>query len=258
MIKKLTLAVLMALTLSACGFETVDTGNAGIKKTLGKVQEEVLDPGFYTYNPFISSVYEISIQTQKYEFATQVYTKDVQQAKIAVALNFNLDKSKAVKMYSDIGTRYQDNLIPQVVSGSLKNVIGKWNAIDLIANREKATSEINAMVSMELAKTGINVTQLQIIDINFAAEFERAVEAKVVAVQRAEEAKNKTVEVQEAANQRIISAKADAEAMRIKTQALSQNKSLVLYEAVQKWNGQLPRIVTQGQGMMLNIPDDKE
>ena len=35
-------------------------------------------------------------------------------------------------------------------------------------------------------------------------------------------------------------AKAEAESMRIRAQALAQNKNLVEYEAVQKWNGALP------------------
>ena len=37
-----------------------------------------------------------------------------------------------------------------------------------------------------------------------------------------------------------MSAQAEAESMRIRSQALSQNKSLVEYEAVQKWDGKLP------------------
>ncbi len=39
---------------------------------------------------------------------------------------------------------------------------------------------------------------------------------------------------------RVIAAKADAEAMRIKTEALTGNAKLVEYEAVQKWNGEQP------------------
>ena len=42
--------------------------------------------------------------------------------------------------------------------------------------------------------------------------------------------------------------------MKIRSQALSQNQGLVAYEAVQKWNGQMPMIVGGGQGQILNIP----
>lgn len=68
----------------------------------------------------------------------------------------------------------------------------------------------------------------------------------------AEKAKNDTIRIQEEANQKLIQAKAEAEAMGIKSEALSKNKSLVEYEAVQKWNGELPQYV--GTGMpFLNL-----
>ena len=62
----------------------------------------------------------------------------------------------------------------------------------------------------------------------------------MVAKQKAEEAKNRTVEVQEEAKQKVLSAEAEAKSMQIRAEALAQNKSLVSYEAVQKWDGKLP------------------
>jgi len=66
--------------------------------------------------------------------------------------------------------------------------------------------------------------------------------------------RNETVQIQEQAKQRVIAAQADAEAMKIKTDALEKSQSLVLCEAVQKWNGVLPTIVLAGRGQILNIP----
>jgi len=246
--------MLSALSLTACGFEIVETGSSGVKKTMGKVEPESLPAGFYTYNPFITTIYEIDNQTQRFDGKTSVYTRDVQQANIALAINYNLDPKYTVKMFSEVGIPYEDKLIPQVVNGALKNVIGKWNAIDLIANRQKATTEIQDSIAGSLGKAGLIVTQVELTDVAFATQFENAVEAKVVAVQRAEEARNKTVEIEENAKQRIIAAKADAEAMQIKTEALSKSQSLVAYEAVQKWNGVLPKIIGGNGANMLNIP----
>jgi len=64
---------------------------------------------------------------------------------------------------------------------------------------------------------------------------------------RPQEAKNRTVKIEEEAKQKMLIAQADAESMKIRSQALSQNKSLVEYEAVQKWNGVLPQIIMGGQ-----------
>ena len=52
--------------------------------------------------------------------------------------------------------------------------------------------------------------------------------------------KNETVRIEEEAKQTVKTAQAEAEAMRIKSQALSQNKGLVEFEIAKKWDGKLP------------------
>lgn len=244
---------LVVLLVSSCGVEIVDSGNSGVKKVLGKVQEETLPPGLYLTNPFTTTVIEVNNQTQRMEGISPSYTRDVQQASVSYVLNYNLNAAASASIYVNVGNDWQNILIPQVINGSIKNVIGKWNAIDLVANRDKASNEIEAQIRTGLLRHGITVTKLELVNIDYADQFEQAVEAKVVAVQRAEEAKNQTVQVKEQADQRIIAAKADAEAMRIKTEALKQSQDLVLYEAVQKWNGVLPQTIMGSATPMVNF-----
>lgn len=237
-------ALLCTLTLTGCGVQTVDQGNTGVKKTLGKVQADPLPADIYFYNPFTTSIIEMDNHVQKIEDKTNVYTKDVQQADISFAINYSLKPDYSVKMYSTIGQDWEKVIIPQVISGVMKNVIGKWNAIELVSNRDKAATDITAAISAEMAPYGVTITGFQLVNVQFQPEFEKAVEAKVIAVQTAEQSKNETVTVQEQANQRVIAAKADAQAMQIKSEALSKNQGLVAYEAVQKWDGVLPVYVT--------------
>jgi regulator of protease activity HflC (stomatin/prohibitin superfamily) len=75
----------------------------------------------------------------------------------------------------------------------------------------------------------------------------------VIAEQKAQEAANYTQRVREEAEQKLISAKAEAEAMEIKSQALAKNKGLVEYEAVQKWDGKLPTYMGGNSVPMINI-----
>jgi regulator of protease activity HflC (stomatin/prohibitin superfamily) len=255
--KLLTLfLVIPMLATSACGIEIVDAGETGVKKTLGKVDiDNTYPPGFYIVNPLTTNIIMMNNQVQRLEDTTPVYTKDVQQAGVTWVLNYNLQSAASAKIYVQVGWDWEQKLIPQVINASIKNVIGKWNAIEIVANRDKASMDIEQSIREALADRGITVSKLELTNMDFADEFEHAVEAKVVAVQRAEEAKNTTVRVQEEANQRIIAAEADAKAMQIKTAALKESQSLVLYEAVQKWNGILPQIITGEGGTLLNIPE---
>jgi len=256
---KKIVAVLVLLVLAfaflSSTIQVVDAGHTGVKKTLGKVSEEALQPGMYIVIPMISSITQIDNRIQKYESHTEVYTKDVQQADIAYALNYELDANATVRMYTEVGSGWADKLIPQVVQASMKNVIGQWAALDLISNRLKAQQDIESMIRDNLSQHGISVSGFSLTNIDFQPQFEQAVEAKVVAVQNAEMAKNQTVQIEEQAKQRVIAAKADAEAMQIKTDALTKNQSLIMYEAVQKWNGELPKIVGGNGGNLLNIPE---
>jgi len=59
--------------------------------------------------------------------------------------------------------------------------------------------------------------------------------------------------VQEEAKQRVISAQAEAKSMEIRANALSQNKNLVEYEAVQKWDGKLPQYTLGGAMPFISV-----
>lgn len=246
---------LVGLSFLSSMIVVVDAGHTGVKKTLGKVTVDAYPPGLYLVMPMVSSITQMDNRVQKIESKTAVYTKDVQQADITYVLNYNLEASRSVETYSTVGMDWAYKLIPQVITASMKNVIGQWNALELVSSRVKASQDIQEMISEELGKEGIRIIGFSLTNIDFQPQFEQAVEAKVVAVQNAEMAKNQTVQVQEQAKQRVIAAQADAEAMKIKTDALNKNQSLIFYEAVQKWDGQLPKIVTgSGSGSILNIP----
>ena len=76
--------------------------------------------------------------------------------------------------------------------------------------------------------------------------------------QEALKAKNKTVQVQEEAKQKVIAAEAEARSMAIRAQALSQNKSLVQYEAVQKWDGKMPQYMLGNSVPFINVNPAKQ
>lgn len=233
----------------------VDAGHTGVKKTLGKVSEENYTSGLYIVFPLTTSMIQMDNRIMRMDDETAVYSKDVQQAQVKYTLNYSLTPQSSVTMYTTVGIDWAAKLIPQVVTSSMKNVIGQWAALDLISNRNKAATDIEQQISEILKPRGIMVTGFSLTNIDFQPQFEQAVEAKMVAVQNAEMAKNQTVQVEEQAKQRVIAAEADAKAMMIKTEALTKNQSLIMYEAVQKWNGELPKIVSGSGGNLLNIPE---
>lgn len=251
---KLSLILIAIPLLTSCGFEQVDEGYRGIYTKWGKVEGEPLTPGLHFYNPVSANIFELPVMEKKFEEATDCFTKDTQTAKVTYAITYYPDPKYIGQIYSQFGKHWEEAIIKPAIQGSLKDAIGQYIADDLVSKREAVKKAAEQEVKEALNSRHVTVTRLDLVNLDFDDAYERAVEEKVVAVQKAAKAKNMTVEVEEKAKQTVASAKADAEAMRIKSIALSQNKGLVQYEAIQKWDGKLPQYMFGGNSIpMINL-----
>ncbi len=247
--------ILLAFNLSACGFEIVDTGYRGIETRFGQVIGEPLNEGLHFYNPFTSSILEYSVREDKWSESTLIFTKDTQKVAIDFTATFYPDPVKVGLIYKEIGSLHSltEKIIKPVVLGSIKDAIGQVIADELVGKREQVTKAALSEVKENLKARNVLVTDLQFTNLDFDDGYEAAVEAKVVAVQLAQKAKNDTVTIEEQAKQTVKTAEAAATAMRIKSQALAQNKGLVEFEAVQRWDGKLPQYMLGNSTPFIDI-----
>lgn len=249
----ITVMMLSLVLLTSCGFEQVDEGYRGIKSEWGKVIGDPLQPGIYFYNPVSSKIFEIEVREQKLEGQTSCFTKDTQSVVVSYVVTYFPQPDMIGKIYSQFGLEWSNKIISPAVLGSIKDSIGQYIADDLVSKREAVKAAAQKEITDALLTRDITVTRLDITNLDFDDAYEKAVEAKVVAIQKAQEAKNKTVEVEENAKQTVKAAQAEAESMRIRANALTQNKSLVEYEAVQKWDGKLPQYMMGSSTPFINL-----
>jgi regulator of protease activity HflC (stomatin/prohibitin superfamily) len=242
----IAIVLIAVLSVAGCGIKVVDTGQRGIKTRFGEVVSESLPEGIYFFNPITSNIVEMDTRVQRKDGETDTYTRDVQQASIKYTLNYRLRQNTAHLMYRDVGRDWDDKLVPQVVLGTLKEVVGKWDAVDIISNRDKAANTAFEQIRTNLAERNVEVSRFEITDIAFTREFENSVEQKVIAQQKAIEEQNRTKQIEEQARQKVLSAEAEAKSIQIRAQALERNAKLVEWEAVQKWNGVLPQYMLGG------------
>lgn len=238
------LASILCVIILLRPFKVVGAGEVGVRTSFGKVEQTTLQEGLAFRNPFCENIKTLNARMQRLEVNTIAQTKDIQVARIGYILNYAIDKHAAHTIYQDIGADYERIAIIPVAEGIVKDAIGKWIAQDLIANREQASSEILENIQREMGRKHILVSGLHIVSIEYSESFMHAIEAKVTAEQQALQAKNKTVQVQEEAKQQIISAEAEAKSMQIRAEALSSNQGLIDYEAVSRWDGRLPEIMS--------------
>ena len=253
----IAIIAIVVVSVAGCGIKVVNTGHRGIETKFGKVVSESLPEGLYFFNPITSDIVEMDTRIQRKDGETDTYTRDVQQSVIKYTLNYSLKQDAAHIMYRDVGRDWDDKLVPQVVLGTLKEVVGKWDAVDLIANRDKAGVAAFEAIRRNLAERNVDVSRFEITDISYTHEFEQSVELKVIAQQKAIEEQNRTKQIEEQARQKVLSAEAEAKSIQIRAQALEQNAKLVEWEAVQKWNGVLPQYMMGSTTPFINLSPGK-
>ena len=248
---------LAAIILVSCSINVVDTGHRGVKVRFGEVLGEGLPEGLYFVNPFTTNIVEMDTRVLKWSGNTEAYTRDVQQAAVQFTLNYRLDPVKAHIVLREVGTDWVSKLVGQVVHEDVKREFGQHNAVDIVFQRDQAARGIEAGIKKLLTSRDVIVTNFQLTNLDFTQEFEHAVEAKVVAQQRAIEEQNRTRQIQEKATQTVMAAKAEAESIQIRARALEQNAKLVEWEAVQKWDGKLPVYSLGTATPFIQLPQSK-
>jgi len=223
---------------------TVETGNVGVITNFGKVTGQVLDSGWHIVGP-IDHVTEISIRTITTQTDATCFSKDLQDVTIALAVQTRITKENATQIYQNFGVEYMSQATPKILD-ALKAETARYDAAEIIANRDKIRSEALKAAQERLANF-VDVQDLSIVNVAFSADYAKAIEAKQVAQQRAEQAKYELQQAQVEAEKKVASAKGEAEAISIRGDALAKNPAVIELELINKWDGKSPdTLVTSG------------
>ncbi len=233
-------------------FYTVKSTERGVLSTFGKIQNKVINDGLHFKIPFIQSVQKVNVQQKKFDGTEDSYTRDVQTSEVSYTINYDLVRDNVSQLIKNVGTDYHTRIVEPYIRSAIKSSFGNFNATQIVENRDKVRYQIESKLRETLDKQYITNIHFQLVNIDFDDQFETAIKEKQVAEQNALKAKNVTIQIEEQAKQTKIKAEAEAEAIRIKANALEKNPKVVEYEAVQKWNGELPQY-TGGAIPFLNL-----
>jgi regulator of protease activity HflC (stomatin/prohibitin superfamily) len=257
------LGLIIVVSLMFSAFYTIDAGERGIVTRLGAI-DRVASEGLNFKIPIIEDATKYNIRVIKAEVEGSAGTKDMQDVRTAIALNYRLDSSdEGIKyFYANIRSNVLDTIIQPNINESFKAVIARYKVDELLANRENVKSEITENIKAKLKPYHIIVDNVSITSFLFSEQFNKAIEAKQVAEQDALTAKNKLEQVKVEAEQKIASARAEAESLKLQKQEITPmllelRKTEVQKAMIDKWDGQgaiVPQVVLgQGQGTILNL-----
>lgn len=248
-----SIAGVIAIVLLLCSVYTIKSTERGVLSTFGKMSETVIEPGLHMKIPFVQTVQKVNVQMKKEDGKENSYTKDVQTSVVTYTINYDLVKENVPSLMKDVGNDYHNKNVVPAIRTAMKDAFGDFAATEIVENRDKVRMQIESSLRESMDRKYFTNIQFTIADVDFDDEFENAIKEKQVAEQQALKAKNVTIQVEEQAKQTKIRAEAEAEAMRIKAHALESNPKLVEYEAVQKWNGQMPTYMMGNSVPFINL-----
>lgn len=243
------LVSLVAALVGLSGCSVVDTGERGVRVTMGKASDTVLDPGPNLVLPFITGIRKISVQIQRTDVEATAASQDMQEVTALVAVNWTIDSANVIQIVKDFGD--EDELLRRVIVPSVNEVLKQATAKKpveaVLTKRAELKSEIDHELAERLKKYGIIVKDVNLVNIHFSAEFTKSIEQKQIAEQRAKQAEYEALKANKDADAVINKARGDAEAQKMLKATITPE--VLRLRAIEKWNGSLPQVVG-GNGVM--------
>jgi regulator of protease activity HflC (stomatin/prohibitin superfamily) len=236
--------IVFVIILLFSSFYTIPAGKRGIILTFQKPSDNVVSEGLHFKIPFIQQIVKVDIKTMKYESTIGGASKDLQVISGVIATNYHLESDSLVDLYKSVGLGYEVKIIQPLEQEVSKSVTARYTAEELITRREEVRLDIKQGLYDRLIERGIIVEEVSIVNFDFSASFNAAIENKVTMEQNALAAKNKLEQVKYEADQKIAEANGKAQAMSIESAALRENPDILQLRAIEKWDGKLSLVAS--------------
>lgn len=235
----------------------VDEREAAVITEFGKLKT-VKKAGWHFKTPYISqhsAQYDLS--TLALSVDADSASSDQQAVQIKVNLQYRLDSTNIDNIYrliggsGNAGTFADDSIIDivePILQESTKSSSAQYTATNILSQRENLKNDIINTLQPKLDQYYIDVISINLENIEFSDQFNQAIEDKVTAQQRAEQARFE----QEKATIELETERINSEALKVRGEALETNPSVLEEKKIEKWDGRLPQV--QGQdGIIIDI-----
>ena len=281
------LVVFAALALSACS--KVPAGHVGIKFYLlggakGADTEE-LGPGRYWIG-VNEELYLFPTFTQNYTWTREPIDGDATDESITfqtdqglsvnadVGISYTVDAAKVTTLFQ----KYRKG-IDEITDVYLRNMVrdalvtaSSTRQIEMVygAGKAELLADVEKRVREQVGPLGIEIERLYWAgDFRLPPTVTAAIDAKIKATQFAQQRANEVAaakaeadkaveEARGVAESTLLKAKAEAEAIRVKGDALRENPRLVELSAIEKWDGKLPQFVGSGTVPFVTVPQGSQ
>ncbi len=137
----------------------------------------------------------------------------------------------------------------------VRNVIARYSAIGVYSEqRAEIQAQIEAELADVMAKEGLILQDLLLRNVEFSFEFQSAIEAKQIAEQEKQREVFRVEQAKLIKQRVIVAAEGEAEAIRLKGEALKNNPDIIQLEYVRNLPDGVQTILSE-QSTILNFGD---
>jgi len=224
-------------------FTTIESGNVGVKVTLGKYDNEELPPGLHFKLPLVQSIKEVDIKVHAINYKGRRDLKDRQGVinkpaitvldkrglpiEVELTVQYRLLPDEVSETLQEWGENWEEKLVNPVCREVVRDVIGDYPAEIIPTKRPEIAKKIEEGIRKEIAEQSekaVQVVGVQLRNILLPPEIQDRIKAVQIAKQEAE--RMKYVEEQAKREQEVKKIKAETEKIEkvIKAQAEAEKK----------------------------------
>ncbi len=241
------IAAVLILTLCV-SFRTIPAGHTGVVTMFGAVSDAVLGEGLHMVTPYITKVVKMDNRVTRTDVDVNSASKDLQTVSSTISVNYRVNADSSAVLYKNVGRNYDTVILRPAVQETTKAIVAQFTAEELITKRQSVSELMAQALSEKINPYGMTIEVFNILNFDFSEEFNKAIEAKQTAQQEALKAEQDLQRVRVEAEQKIVEARAEAETYKLQNQEIT-DKTLIL-KYLEKWDGRLPAVQSDGNQIL--------